>query len=468
MLQITSGAVDYQLIQRNRKGQGSLKLRGVCSPETSGVIEAQVRLSRGVVLSPHAVGEAAHGEWTAELRGIPTGGPYDITLRIAGTRDLVRLRHILVGDIWVLAGQSNMEGCGRLRDVEPPHPQVVSYSLAERWEQAADPLHWLLESPDSCHWNGLSDAERQAAAEEQRHTRQVGAGLGLTFAKELVKRTGVPVALLPCAHGGTTMNQWSPGSPEPLGASLYGSMLRRITAVGGTVRGILWYQGESDAMISGNERLFADRFRHLVQSIRDDVGDPMLPFLYVQLGRFAATLPSEIHDAWNMIQDIQRRSEAEIPGVRFAVAIDLSLDDQIHVGTQSLKRLGKRLSRLALKDVFHDETLQAGPRPAWARWENPERTVIRVHYTGVNGRLTAPGRLVGFVLRRADNSRVDSLFDQQVDLKTGCDVLLQIGEPQAEGCNLWYGQGCDPIVNLTDEKDMAAPVFGPMPVAEVS
>ena len=73
--------------------------------------------------------------------GLPVGGPYEIE----GARD------ILVGDLWVLAGQSNMEGVGDLIDVETPSPYVRSFQSREEWGMAEEPLHWLGESPRVVH-----------------------------------------------------------------------------------------------------------------------------------------------------------------------------------------------------------------------------------------------------------------------------------------------------------------------------
>jgi hypothetical protein len=73
--------------------------------------------------------------------GEPAGGPYEIE----GAKD------ILVGDLWVLAGQSNMEGVGDLVDVEMPTPYVRSFQSREEWGTAEEPLHWLGESPHVVH-----------------------------------------------------------------------------------------------------------------------------------------------------------------------------------------------------------------------------------------------------------------------------------------------------------------------------
>ena len=101
----------------------------------------------------------------------------------------------------------------------------------------------------------------------------------------LVESTGVPIGLIASAHGGTSMEQWNPAKKEQGGNSLYGSMLRQVKLAGGKVRGVLWYQGESDAM-GGAWKVYPKVFADFIAAVRSDFGQPELPFYYVQIGRF--------------------------------------------------------------------------------------------------------------------------------------------------------------------------------------
>ena len=115
---------------------------------------------------------------------------------------------VFVGDLWVLAGQSNMEGVGDLIDVTPPHPMVMNLGMNGKWARAEEPLHWLVDSPDPVHSGNPNDRAGRSA--QQHRTRAKGAGLGLPFAVALVEQTRVPIGLVACAHGGTSMEQWNP------------------------------------------------------------------------------------------------------------------------------------------------------------------------------------------------------------------------------------------------------------------
>jgi sialate O-acetylesterase len=237
-----------------------------------------------------------------------------------------------------------------LIDLEPPSGLVHSFDMTDHWLVAREPLHRLVDALDSFHWRGNPTKERLTgdALRDWMAKLKKGAGLGLPFAAEMARRTGVPIGLIPCAHGGTSMDQWSPDLKDQGGASLYGGMLRRFRAIGGKVAGLLWYQGESEANPEA-AAAFRGKFERFVASVRQDFGQPDLPFYYVQIGRFIIT---DNPEPWNKVQQMQLEAESTIPRAGMVAAIDLTLDDLIHVGAQDLKRLGRRLATLAIRDLF--------------------------------------------------------------------------------------------------------------------
>lgn len=461
-LEVTRGLVPHQVLQRDAHDRAAVSLEGTSTAD--GVVEARVVKGSAPALAWRQIGEARNGQWTGRLKGIPTGGEYTVELRVrdadGNAAASKTIDHVLVGDLWVLAGQSNMQGVGDLVDVEPPSVLVHSFDMADRWQIAEEPLHWLLEAADSVHWRGLEEAERKKRAEGQRQNRTKGAGLGLPFAKEMVRRTSVPVGLVPCAHGGTSMDQWSPALKEQGGASLYGAMLRRVAVVGGRVKGLLWYQGESDALNAERFPEFAGKFAALISAVRADIGQPELPFYYVQLGR---VIRDGDPTGWNAVQEDQRRIAEEVAHTAVVPAIDLELDDLIHVGTDGLKRLGRRMAVIACGELFGHEHLQAGPHLESVTLESGGR-VLRVAYRGVNRTLTPASHIAGFSIRKADGTDVPLIFEAMVATDQPKSVLLKLARPIPEGAALWYGHGFDPYCNLRDAVDMAAPVFGPVPL----
>jgi sialate O-acetylesterase len=280
----------------------------------------------------------------------------------------------------------------------------------------------------------------------------------LPFAVEMVRRTGVPVGLVPCAHGGTSMDQWNPALKDKGGDSLYGATLRRFQAVGGKVTGILWYQGESDANPKAAPA-FSEKFERLVAAFRADFGQPDLPFYYVQIGRH---VNSQNVEYWNAVQEMQRKAEGSIPRVGMVAAIDVDLDDGIHVSTQDQKRVGKRLANLAMRDLFPKvQAPRRGPRFVSARYAGG---VVKVSFSDVNGRLRAEGRIWGFTIHNDQGEPAPLIYKARVDPQDGSTVWLSIGGKLGEGATLRYGYGKDPYRNLRDEADMGVAVFGPVPI----
>ncbi|BDI30675.1 hypothetical protein CCAX7_27260 [Capsulimonas corticalis] len=399
------------------------------------------------VLQRAANGAAQITQDNGTIVEITTGGPYEI----GDATD------VLVGDIWVLAGQSNMEGCGRQVDMETSSPLVRSLQSREVWAVAEEPLHWLDESPRPVH-RKINGMPPPPEVPDPRNSRDYGAGLGLTFAKLIQARTGVPVGLIPSAHGGTSMDQWNPARAATEGDhSLYGATLSRIRESGGKVAGILWYQGESDASPEDAPK-YADRMIHLIQSFRTDLGQPDLPFYLVQLGTFVTPGDADQHHSWSAIREAQRLLPQALPYVGVVSAIDLDLDDGIHISTAGLKRLGKRLANVVSGFPSPELGEIKVARPAVGNY-----TIVRVSFQNVRGGLRAEGRPYGFSLRDAAGNDIHQIFKTTLEgdtaiLHVGCEVL-------PAGLSLWYGYGLDSYCNITDAEDAAIPAFGPISIS---
>lgn len=481
-LRLIRGAADYQVYQRGPANSADIALYGDAHGEDGKQVEARVlrmhpqREERGWT----TLGTVTGSRWTGVLAAVPTGGPYTIEVRVAGTEPVVRVVHLLVGDLWVLAGQSNMEGVGDLRDVEPGNPLVNSFDMTDTWVPAEEPLHFLAYALDRVHWrSGRNPDQPERLApervEEAIRNRTKGAGLGLPFAAEMVRLTGVPVGLLPCAHGGTSMDQWDPGKKEMVGDSLYGSMLRRVQAVGGKVAGVLWYQGESDASDAAAP-LYEEKFRRLIAAVRSDFGQPDLPFYYAQIGLH---INPTGHDGWDKVQEAERKLELEIPGVGMVATVDAELDDRIHASVESLKGIGKRFARLACHQQFPNvaacQGMERGPRPVRAERIGPR--LIRLECETVNGRLTAAGKMWGFTVVQTSTgaqsaagvqtgaAQQPEVFKVTRDPANANALLIHFQDaPPDAALQLYYSKGRYSYANIVDEADMALPAFGPMAV----
>ena len=366
-------------------------------------------------------------------------------------------------DVWVLAGQSNMEGVGELSLALPPDERVWCYSSAGQWEVARDPLHRLWESftpvDQALMRSGLpqekqtwSDAELAA---EQARTREWGDGLGVAFGKTIVEATGRPVGLIAAAHGATSLGQWSASQKSEGVHSLYGAMLERIARAGGMLRGVLWYQGESDAWDPAAGASYGERFAQWVTALRADLGQPELPVLTVQLG--CTTLDSPNVGAWNAIRHQQYQIPDRIPFTAVTSAVDLGLTDPIHLNACGLHRLGRRLARQAL--AFAAGARQgAGPRVVRVETvpsSTPQGTV-RLVCEGVEGGWAPADHMAGFTLLSAAGQPVPGnyVYNAFRDPRDPTAILLRLNLPPQPGESIAYGQGLHPYCNVVDAADM--------------
>ncbi|MCC6446784.1 MAG: sialate O-acetylesterase [Armatimonadetes bacterium] len=450
-----------QVFQRDREGKADIRLAGRL-PLEAGSVEARLLHQEAPVpgFDWAAAGGIRGGQMNGAVRQVPTGGEYTLEIRFRDESGRIHgaasVPHLLVGDLWVLAGQSNMDGIGKLFDTEPPSPMVHCFYYDDRWAAAEDPLCWYNEAVDPIHW-GVPEEQREQAIITDRYFRSAGAGLGVSFGTHMYGHTGVPVGLLICSHGGTSMEQWSPAHREMEGRSLYGSMMRRIGAVGGRVKGCVWYQGESDALTPEAAPVYRAKFRGFIETMRRDLDDSEMPFLYVQLASFYDWNPCP---HWNDVQNDQLLLESDLPNVGMVAAIDATLSDAIHVDTLSLRRLGARLADVAQILCFGNSTLKRGPRPQAFAFEDSARTVFRVAYREVNGRLKSAPKIWGFSVEK--DGQPLPIASCEVDESSPGSVLIRFVEPVPEGALLWYGRGLNPVCNLKDARGFAAPVFGPV------
>jgi sialate O-acetylesterase len=244
-------------------------------------------------------------------------------------------------------------------------------------------------------------------------------------------------------------------------------MYRRFQAVGSRVKGVLWYQGEADANPK-TAPLFLQTFENFIAAVRRDLNDPELPFYYVQLGRHI-NYTNEAE--WNLIQESQRRAES-VKRTGVVAAADLGLDDGIHVGTPGLKRLGVRLANLAIADLFpasrKEGAAARGPRPISVEYRPTAGAfgVIRIRYSAVNGKLQSDGRIGGFSLHDEKGEVLPMVYRVDLDPADPTTVMLHVQGKLPPNASVHYGHGKDPYCNLRDSADMAALVFGPMPVKQ--
>ncbi len=453
-MKISAGLFDHMVLQRDKRNRSAGKVEGFCF--TKGSVKATAVKGGKTVkgFGSKKVGYADGFRFSGQLAGLPVGGPYQIELWIEDSQgnqaESLSFKDVLVGDVWVLGGQSNMQGRGILTEREKPHPLVRAFYMDDAWRVAEDPLHNMWATVDQVHID-LSGGRPPV-------DKVMGTGPGVSFGREMQKLTKIPQGLLVCGHGGTSMAQWSPQLKNKGGASLYGATLRRFRKNGSKVAGIVWYQGESDA--DGTASLvFGQNMIELVRSFRKDLGDGNLPLVMVQLGRVID--PARDPKPWNLIQETQRTLPQRVKRLATVPAIDLDLEDNIHVRGKEQCVLGRRLARAmhfmltgkGYPEIQPDKIeIKKGILPdIW--------TDVVVTFKNVAGRLQSKGLAKGFALNTQD-------YGYRADLKGPRVYYRTLVLPnEIYKCRMQYGAGCNPACNVTDSAGRSLPVFGPMPLS---
>ena len=364
-----------------------------------------------------AATEGAEDEFT--LPAAPAGGNYDLEARIVDGEGNVRgedvVREIAVGDAWLAAGQSNMSGySGGLEPMEPPVDEVHLFGNDYRWKRAHEPMD-----------DGTDQVDR-VSEEFPAHT------LMLRFAKEISAATGVPVAIVPAPLGGTNLHtQWQRREDDHDNrGTLYGSSVWRILVQGYAwpIRGVIWYQGESDVGRTTGQYL-AD-LRALVAHWREDLGNPDLCFGNCQL----ATYMYADLDAWVDIQEAQRQQAGGDDLSAIAALVDLPRNDTIHLSVEGYREAGLRLARAVLPVCYGIDAPQE-PRLTSIDFDGSGTSRIVLTYdkdvTGGHANLYRVTDRNGYV-------QVTSLTVE------GNRVTLQLQRPAAGDTFVSYGYGRNP------------------------
>jgi hypothetical protein len=256
-------------------------------------------------------------------------------------------------DVFLLIGQSNMKGRGALSEKSATDPRVWMFPFGgNQWVPARDPLH-------AAGQNDMIDRSDNA-----------GVGPGMSFARALLaENPQAVIGLVPAAVGGARIDQWLPepttGPGNGTTKRFYDEALRRARLALAVpvepkpiLRGILWLQGESDST-ADRHNLYQEKLLRLVDALREEFGDPQLPFIACTIGAFIPrdlTIASMTFAHTREINDIL----LELPALRDRTATvdarDLTghIGDRLHYDTASQEIIGEQFAAKYLELVLTD------------------------------------------------------------------------------------------------------------------
>jgi len=291
------------------------------------------------------------GQWAIELPAIKTGENLELTVQGNNSQSL---KNIVVGDIWVCSGQSNMA-------------MAVKPCLDAAEDIRAANLPKIRRLKIKNVKSGQPELDAQTATPWQVCSPETAPGftaVGFYFAREIHQKTGIPIGIIDTNWGGTRIEPWTVGD-EPAAAEaktdksgLYNAMIHPLVRL--PIKGALWYQGEANG---GEGDTYYEKMRALIGGWRKQWGLGDFPFYYVQLANFQApSVDPAGGNGWAKLREAQTKA-LSIPNTGMAVIIDtvpLAQSGNIHPVNKA--DVGLRLARWALKQDYGQKDLEvSGP-----------------------------------------------------------------------------------------------------------
>ena len=434
------------------------------------------------------------GRWKACLEPLKAGGPFEMT--VAGKNSLA-IKDILVGEVWVGSGQSNMAMA--VRNCNQAEQEIAAASFPKirlftvKPATAPEPLtdvkgEWVECSPQTA--GSFSATE-------------------FFFGRDLHKALELPVGLIHTSWGGTTAEAWTsrtvleadpayrlvferdkqfvenhpkakenweknrekvmakfkedmekakaegkpaprpPRPPEEPATSphrpsvLYNAMVAPLMPY--AIRGAVWYQGESNA---GRAYQYRKLFPALIQDWRKNWGEGDFAFLFVQLANYKARKDQPGDSDWAELREAQTMT-LSLPKTGMAAIIDIGEEKDIH--PKNKQDVGKRLALAAQAVAYGKDVVGSGPRYDSMKVEGNK---VRLSFECVGGGLVAKGeKLTGFAVAGEDKKFVwaDAGLDGATVVVSSKDVAAPVA--------VRYAWADNPDCNLCNKEGLPASPF---------
>lgn len=433
----------------------------------------------------------ADGKWMAKLDSLTAGGPYELTIAGGST---ITLKNVMVGEVWVCSGQSNMEW-----------PLKAARDGMKAAEESHNPMIRLFTVVKNNNIKPASDVKGNWAECDSDVAKDFSA-VGYYFGRELQKELNVPIGLIHTSWGGTPIEVWlsrramsadadmkqyidnydkrsaqyeaalseynaqvtaakkaaaekpeatdkkdekpAPKPPQGPGLApnvLYNNMIAPLLpyAIGGTI----WYQGESNA---GQAYLYRKQMPAMIKQWREDFACGEFPFLMVQLANFMDRNTEPTDTPWAELREAQTMTARSTPKTGMAVIIDIGEAKDIH--PKNKEDVGKRLALAAEAIGYGRKIVYSGPLYDSMKAEGNQ---VRLTFNHVGGGLIAQGSeaLKGFAVAGADKKFV------WADAKIESDTIVVSSSAVAQPVAVRYAWADNPECNLYNKEGLPASPF---------
>ena len=294
------------------------------------------------------------GKWTAKIQTPAAGGPYSITFN-DGEKTVID--NILVGELWICSGQSNMEMPMKGFKNQPVENAV------EDILHSGDSKMRLFTVKRTSLFQPATDVVGEWKEASPEAVRNFSA-TAYYFGRELRRMLNVPVGLIVTSWGGSSCEAWMnrdwlkafpqielPASQETIKSKnrtatvLYNGMLHPIAGI--SMRGVIWYQGEENVSRSG---YYADLFSRMIKGWREEWKEGDFPFYFCQIAPYDYNIIGWGQYNSAFLREQQAKAEKMNKNVGMACLMDAGLEYGIHPRKKQLA--GMRLALLALDKTY--------------------------------------------------------------------------------------------------------------------
>jgi sialate O-acetylesterase len=391
------------------------------------------------------------GHWKATLKPMKAGGPHTLTATGDKNKESLEIKDVLVGEVWICSGQSNMEWSliqtndGFQTVANSKNPMIRLFDVPKKPNLM--PQHELGTIPKVQKGRTFGKW-----LESNPENTSAFSGVGYYFGRALQNDLKVPVGLINSSWGGTAAERWL--SKEVLESDPYTNGIKgdsRSDLYNGMIvplepfafRGVIWYQGESNA---GRAKQYVHLMSDLIKNWRDDWKQGDFPFLTVQLAPYDKI---KVADQWPELREAQLYTSLKVKNTAMAVITDCGDPNDIHPKNKT--PVGERLGLAARALAYGQMVEYIGPQFDAAKFEGDKAVVTFKHLGG--GLVAKDGPLTGFTVAGKDGKFVKA--DATIVGSTVVVRSPEVLDPNA----VRYAWANNPVVNLYNQEGLPATPF---------